>query len=71
MKTLVFLAVLAVVGLVVTGAIKMQKTADNTLTIQVDEQRVAEDAHRVAEEGREVLHQAESALQNSETSVQK
>jgi hypothetical protein len=71
MKTLVFLAALAVVGLVVTGAIKLQKTSDNNLTIQVDENRVADDAHRAVDEGREILHQAESALQSSQGGVQK
>jgi hypothetical protein len=70
MKTLVFLAALAVVGLVVTGAIKLQKSSDNTVTIQIDENRVTDDAHRAVEEGREVLQQAESALQ-PQNSVQK
>jgi hypothetical protein len=71
MKTLVFLAALAVVGLVVTGAIKMQKTSDNTLSIQVDENLVKQDASRVIEEGREVIEKAEAAVQSSQGGVQK
>jgi hypothetical protein len=62
MKTLVFLAALAVVGLVVTGAIKLQKSSDNTLSIQVDENRVRQDASRVVEEGKHVFQEAESTL---------
>jgi hypothetical protein len=71
MKTLVFLAALAVVGLVVTGAIKWQKTSDNTISIQVDESRVAQDARRVVEEGRHVLGEAETAVQSTQNSLQK
>jgi hypothetical protein len=62
MKTLVFLAALAVVGLVVTGAIKLQKSSDNTLSIQIDEGRVRQDASRVVEEGKHVFQEAESTL---------
>jgi hypothetical protein len=62
MKTLVFLAALAIVGLIVTGAIHMQKTNDNTLTIQVDKDRVEQDAERVVQEGANLLHQAEADL---------
>lgn len=71
MKTLVFLAALAVIGLVVTGAIKLQKSSDSTLSIQVDENRVAEDARRVVDEGKHVLQEAESAFQPSQNGVQK
>jgi hypothetical protein len=62
MKTLIFLGALAVVGLVVTGAIKLQKSSDNTLSIQIDENRVKQDAGRVVEEGKHVFQEAESSL---------
>ena len=72
MKMLFFLAALAVVGLVVTGAIKMQKSTDtNTISIQIDKERVHEDADRVVDEGRHVLEEAESALGSSTTSPQR
>jgi uncharacterized protein YoxC len=65
MKALVFLAALAVVGLVVTGAIHLQKTNDNTYDIQVDKARVEQDAERVVSEGQDLLHKAEAELQSS------
>jgi hypothetical protein len=65
MKTLVFLAALAIVGLVVTGAIHLQKTNDNTLDIQVDKGRVEQDAEKVVGEGRALLHQAEADWQSN------
>jgi hypothetical protein len=68
MKALIFLAALAVVGLVVTGAIHLQKTSDNTLDIQVDKARVEADAERVVDEGKALFHNAEADLQsNSQT----
>ena len=71
MRTLIFLGILAVIGLVVTGAIKMQKTPDNnTISIQIDKQRVSEDAQKVVDEGKTVLQEAENAIQ-SRDSVQK
>lgn len=65
MKTLIFLAALAVVGLVVTGAIHLQKTNDNTISIQVDKGRVEQDADRLVHEGESLLHQAEADLSNA------
>jgi hypothetical protein len=71
MRTLVFLGILAIIGLVVTGAIKMQKSPnDNTISIQIDKQRVSEDAQRVVDDGKELLQEAETAVQSRE-SVQK
>jgi hypothetical protein len=61
MRTLLFLGILAVIGLVVTGAIKMQRSGE-TINIQIDKQRVSQDAERVIDEGKEVLHEAESSL---------
>ena len=62
MKALVFFAALAVVGLVVTGAIKLQRSSDHTLSIQIDESRVKQDADRVVEEGKHLFQEAESTL---------
>ena len=70
MRLIIFLGVLAVIGLVVTGAIKLQKAPDaNTISIQIDKQAVCADAERVVEEGRHVLQEAEAAVQQD--SVQK
>jgi hypothetical protein len=71
MKTLFFLAALAVVGLVVTGAIKMQKSSESTYTIQIDEQRVKQEASQVVGEGKHVLEEAESAFNSSSSNPQK
>jgi hypothetical protein len=68
MKVLVFLAALAIVGLVVTGAIHLQKTNDNTLDIQVDKARVEQDAERVVDEGKALFHKAEADLQSNSQS---
>jgi hypothetical protein len=65
------LAALAIVGLVVTGAIRLQKSSDNTISIQIDENRVKQDASQVVEEGKQVLQKAEAAVQSSQDSVQK
>ncbi len=66
MKLVFFVAALAVVGLVVTGAIKLQKSTDtNTISIQIDKERVHEDADRVVGEGKHVLEEAEAAIGSS------
>lgn len=61
MKFLMFLVALAVVGLVVTGAIKFQKS-DNTISIQIDRAKVREEAKIVVDKSKEVLREAGSAL---------
>jgi hypothetical protein len=60
MRLLIFLSALAVVGLVVTGAIHLQKTSDHTYMIEIDKNRVQEDAERVIEKSEALLHQAEA-----------
>jgi hypothetical protein len=62
MRLLLFLAVIAVIGLIVTGAITLQRTDDQKITIQIDKGRVREDAVNVIEKGKEVIEGAESAL---------
>jgi hypothetical protein len=61
MRVLFFLSALAVVGLVITGAIKFQKS-DQTISIQIDRERTHDEAERVVEEGRTILQEAEASL---------
>ncbi len=71
-KGLVFLGALAIVGLIITGAIKLQRGPDNTVQVQVDRAKVREDALHVIEGSKEVLEEAESAWRESnESSVTK
>jgi hypothetical protein len=65
MRILLFLGVLAVVGLVVTGAIKLQSSADNTISIQIDKDRVKEDAGIVVRKGKEAIREASEAFRES------
>ena len=64
MKIFLFLVALAVVGLIVTGAIKFQKS-DNTISIQIDRAKVREEAEMVVDKSREVLREAGSALKEA------
>ncbi len=65
MRILIFLGVLAIIGLIVTGAITLQRSNDNTITIQIDKGRVKQDAATVLEKGKEVIQDARSALRDS------
>lgn len=65
MRLLLFLGVLAVIGLIVTGAITLQRSDDNTITIQIDKDRVKEDAAGVVEKGKEVIGDAKAALREA------
>ena len=65
MRILIFLGVLAIIGLIVTGAITMQRSNDNTITIQIDRGRVRQDAATVVEKGKEAIQEARSALRDS------
>ncbi len=60
-RALFFLAALAVVALVITGAIRLQKS-DDSITIQIDKARVAEDARAALGRGQKVLQNAEASL---------
>ena len=66
MKAFFFLAALAIVGLVVTGAISLRRSG-NSITIEIDKQRVANDAKAVVDEGKQVLRQAEASLDAEST----
>jgi hypothetical protein len=59
------LGVLAVIGLVVTGAITLQRGDDNKIMIQIDKGKVKEEAATVMEKGKEVLQGAGSALREA------
>ena len=56
-----------VIAPLITGAITMQKSPDNKITIQIDKEEVAEDARHLIDEGKEVLHKAEAALQDHDS----
>ncbi|MGD9724109.1 MAG: hypothetical protein AB7O59_22975 [Pirellulales bacterium] len=60
-RALFFLLALAIVGLIITGAIQLQRT-DDTITIQINKDRVAEDAKKVVKRGQDVLRKAEASL---------
>jgi hypothetical protein len=64
MRVFAFLAALAVVGLVITGAIKLQKS-NKTISIEIDRDRVKQDARAVVKKGKEVLREAGSALEQA------
>lgn len=65
MKFLFFLAALAVIALIITGAITLQRSPDQTITIQIDKTRVKQDAATALEKGKEVFQGAESALRQA------
>ncbi|REK19302.1 MAG: hypothetical protein DWQ37_01535 [Planctomycetota bacterium] len=62
MRLLLFLGALAVIGLIITGAITLQRTDDNSITIKIDRTQVREDASKVVEKGKDVIEGAGSAL---------
>jgi len=64
MRLLMFLAALAVVGLIITGAIKFQKT-ESSISIQIDRARVREEAKIVVDKSKAVLRGAGSALKEA------
>jgi hypothetical protein len=67
MRKLVFLlCAAAVVGLIVTGAIRLQRT-DDTITIQIDKERVATDARKVIDRGKAVLRKAEATIEETDS----
>jgi hypothetical protein len=70
MRLLFFLGALAIAGLVITGAIRMQKSGD-TISIQIDKRQVREEAAKVLEEGREVFEEAQSALHHDRDANQR
>jgi hypothetical protein len=55
MRLLLILGVAAVIGLIVTGAITLQRSEDNKITIQIDKAKVREEASEVIEKGKEVI----------------
>jgi hypothetical protein len=65
MRFLLFLAALAIVALIVTGAITLGRSDDQKITIQIDKNRVKQDAAAVIEKGREVLRSGESRLRQA------
>ena len=65
MKILFFLAALAIIGLIITGAIRLGRSDDQTITIQINKGRVKQDAAAAFEKGKEVFGGAESRLRQA------
>lgn len=61
LRAVFFLGALAIIGLIITGAIHLQRT-DDSITIEINKHRVAEDAKTVVDKSRTVLRQAEASL---------
>lgn len=66
MRILLFLGVISVIGLVVTGAIKLQNTPDHKLSIQIDKDRVKEDIREVVDEGKHIFQEARTSVKESD-----
>jgi hypothetical protein len=66
MKILLFVGALIIIGLIITGAITLQRSGDETITIQINKGRVKQDAAKALEKGREVILEAESAFRPSQ-----
>ena len=69
MKFLLFLAALAIVGLIITGAITLGRNDDQNITIQINKDRVKEDAAAALRKGKEVIGGAESRLRQAARDV--
>lgn len=65
MKILLFIGALIIIGLIITGAITLGRSGDDTITIQIDKGRVKQNAAAALERGKEVIHEAESAFRPS------
>ncbi len=69
MRLLLILAVVAVIGLVVTGAITLQRSEDNKITIQIDKSKVREEASEVIEKSKEVIQGVREASRQRQTNL--
>lgn len=67
MRVLLFLGVIAIVGLIITGAITLQRSDDNKITIQIDRTKVKQEAAEVIEKGREVFNGVREASRERAT----
>ena len=67
MRLLLILAVVAVIGLIVTGAITLQRSEDNKITIQIDKTKVREEASEVIDKGKEVIQGVREASRGRQT----
>jgi hypothetical protein len=70
MKFLCFLAALAIIGLIITGAITLGRTDDQNITIEINRGRVREDAAAAIRKGKEVLGGAESKVRQAAREVE-
>ena len=60
-RLFLFLAALAAIGLIVTGAIQLRRD-DQSITIEINRSRVRQDAKAVVDRGKEVFRKAEASL---------
>ncbi len=60
-RLFLFLGALAVIGLIITGAIQLRRT-DESITIEINRGQVREDARNVVDHGKRVFREAEAAL---------
>lgn len=70
MRLVFFLAALAIVGLIVTGAITLTRNENQNITITIDKTRVKEDAAAAIRKGKEVFGGAESELRQAARDVE-
>jgi len=64
MRIVFFLGALAIVGLVISGAITLQKT-DGKIQIEIDKKEVVEDTQKFLDEGKEIFQNAETKMNDS------
>jgi hypothetical protein len=55
------------VGLIITGAITLQRSDDNKITIQIDKGKVKQEAAEVLEKGKDVLQGVREAARDRQT----
>ncbi len=67
MRLFFFLGSLAIIGLIITGAITLQRGDDNKITIQIDKTKVKEEARTVIEKGKEVIEGVREASRERQT----
>ena len=60
-RLFLFLAALAIIGLIITGAIQLRRD-DESITIEINRGRVRQDAKAVVNGGKEVIRKAEASL---------
>lgn len=70
LKFVFFLAAVGIVALIITGAITLGRTDDDTITIQINKARVRQDAAAAVRKGKQVLGGAESGIRQAAREVE-